>query len=183
MLDKFPQLNIDHITPRTKLPLGIKAGIFLLDGYEWVCDLDYLAGGWEAEVYALSDQTQPVVFVDRAYPDERGLLNNNVISGWIDNFPEGSLDDYDLHHIALRVDELDWAIDFMCGHGFEFSGDIQVGVPGKLLQIFLKSELVTRKEGEEPVVGGLLELIQRDFTLPRSLFIDDKADGLMKASV
>lgn len=172
-----PEVPIDHITPRTIFSLEEKARIFIDAGYRYVCRYSYPADGWFAKVYEHPDPKQPVLFVDRAYAGSRGKRNNQVIPGWIYDFPEDSFP-YLLHHIAFLVDDIRVAKEEMERDGFPFQ-EILAGCEGKLLQVFSKPEMFSVRGQKAPVAGTVMELTSRHPKLSRTAFMESQASALM----
>jgi len=137
----FPVL--DHITVRT-LSIDNRAQEFLEYGYAYSETLDY--DDWWAKVYRAPGC--PALFVDQAYVDERGATS--IIPGWVNQFG-----DRILHHIAIRVADIETAIQRLTTKGVRFAGTI-VGERGEdLRQIFSVPEQV---DGQ---AFSVLELAER----------------------
>ncbi len=120
---------------------------------------------WWAKVYRRAGY--PTLFIDQAYSSERG--QNSLIPEWVD-----AHGDQGFHHFAIRVEDIDIAIDTMKGKGVEFAGDI-VGDRGTdLRQIFTKPEILNGK------VFTVLELIERHNGYTG--FLPPQADGLMEST-
>ncbi len=171
--------RIDHITPRTKLELYEKAKIFTIRGYRRECTYEYPKDGWYAHAYALAGN--PVLFIDRAYPFDgphSEAARKNPIPGWIDEFPEDDREDFLLHHIACRVDNIDRVMEDMRKDGMDF-GNVLSGYNGKLLQVFTKPVMLMGAKSKKPVAGTVFELIYRDPSLNDWDFIKEQASELM----
>jgi len=137
----FPSL--DHITVRT-LSIDERAQEFVDNGYAYSESLEY--DDWWAKVYRAPGC--PALFIDQAYADERG--RTSIIPGWVDQFGDRTL-----HHIAIRVADIEIAIERLSGKGVMFAGTI-VGERGnELRQIFSVPEQV---EGQ---AFSVLELAER----------------------
>jgi len=134
---------IDHLTIRT-LDIDRRAEEFLQLGYGYAETLQY--DDWFAKVYRVPGF--PPLFIDQAYPDAKGTTS--LIPGWVATFG-----DQTLHHVAVRVEDIEWAIHRLKTQGVVFTGDI-VGARGaSLRQIFTSPERVA---GE---VFSVLELTER----------------------
>jgi hypothetical protein len=156
---------IDHITIRCH-HVDQKAQEFLKLSYEYQGELiEYPDQGWWAKVYRKKDY--PALFVDQAYEDERG--KSSILPQWVDTFG-----DHVLHHIAVRVTDIEMAMEAMKGHKIQFAGQI-VGKRGsRLRQIFTAAEV---RQGK---AYSVLELAERN---NYDGFVPEQADSLMQASV
>ena len=153
---------IDHITIRTT-DIDRRAEEFMGLGYAYSETLSY--EDWFAKVYRLSGY--PALFIDQGYPDRRG--ENSIIPGWVRQFG-----DQTLHHIAVRVEDIEQAIERLRAAGVAFTGEI-VGARGGLLrQIFTAPE---RVDGQS---FSVLELTERHQGFQG--FSPPQADGLMKST-
>ena len=160
---------VDHITVRT-LDVDRRAREFLRLGFKW--DKTIGTNGvleyedWWAKVYRKPGL--PAVFVDQAFKGPRG--NTSVIPPWVRRFT-----DRVLHHIAVRVEEIERAVAAMKKRGVRFAGPI-VGARGTdLRQIFTAAEV---RRGHPFTV---VELIERHRGYAG--FSPPSADALMKSSV
>lgn len=160
---------VDHITVRT-LDVDRRSKEFLRLGFAWdrsvgkngVLEYD----DWWAKVYRKSGL--PAVFIDQAFQGPRG--NTSVIPPWVRRFS-----DRRLHHIAVRVEEIEKAIAAMKKRGIRFAGPI-VGARGTdLRQIFTAADV---KRGHPFTVVEIIER-HRGF----AGFSPPSADALMKSSV
>jgi len=134
---------VDHLTIRT-LDVDRRAEEFLRLGY--VCSETLQYDDWFAKVYRAAGF--PPLFVDQAYADARG--QTSLIPGWVARFG-----DQTLHHVAVRVVDIEWAVHRLKAQGVVFAGAI-VGARGApLRQIFTASE---RVQGE---AFSVLELTER----------------------
>lgn len=134
---------VDHITVRT-LSIDERAKEFLEHGYEYSETLEY--EDWWAKVYRAPGC--PALFVDQAYIGERG--KTCLIPRWVNQFGDRTL-----HHIAVRVTDIEAAIQRLTVKGLEFAGTI-VGERGAdLRQIFSVPEHV---DGQ---AFSVLELAER----------------------
>ncbi len=156
---------VDHITIRC-MDIERRARPFLALGYEARNEvIEYPDQGWWAKVYRR--QGYPAVFIDQAYSDARGT--KSILPAWVKRFGEGVL-----HHVAVRVPEIESAIAAVKRADVEFPGKI-VGPRGtRLRQIFTAAEV---RDGEPYTV---LELAERN---GYDGFVPEQADGLMQASV
>lgn len=154
---------VDHLTIRT-LDIDRRAGEFLRLGYAYAETLNY--DDWFAKVYRAPGF--PPLFVDQAYPDAKG--RTSIIPGWV-----GTFGDQTLHHVAVRVEDIEWAIHRLKGQGVVFSGDI-VGTRGApLRQIFTVPERV------DGVPFSVLELTERHHGFQG--FSPPQANALMRSTV
>ncbi len=134
---------VDHITVRT-LSIDERAEEFLEQGYRFSETLEY--EDWWAKVYRAPGC--PALFVDQAYVDERG--KTCLIPHWVNQFGDRTL-----HHIAVRVTDIETAIQRLSAKGLEFSGTIVGERGGDLRQIFSVPEQV---DGQ---AFSVLELAER----------------------
>ena len=160
---------VDHITVRT-LDVDRRAGEFLRLGYRWdrslgrdgVLEYD----DWWAKVYRKPGL--PALFIDQAAKGPCG--NTSVITPWVKRFS-----DRVLHHIAVRVEEIERAVSAMKKRGIRFAGPI-VGARGTdLRQVFTAADV---KRGHPFTV---VEIIERHRGYAG--FSPPSADALMKSSV
>ena len=121
---------VDHITIRTQ-SIDPRAEEFLLLGYAYSETLEY--DDWWAKVYRAPGC--PALFVDQAYGDERG--KTSIIPGWVRQFGDRTL-----HHIALRVTDIEISIERLTAKGVKFAGQIVGERGGDLRQIFTVPEVV-----------------------------------------
>ncbi|MEQ1844694.1 MAG: VOC family protein [Nitrospira sp.] len=153
---------IDHVTLRT-FDIDRGAEPFVQLGYSYDETLQY--DDWYAKVYRKPGY--PALFVDQAYPDERG--KTSIIPGWVNKFG-----DKVFHHVAVRVEDIDHAVARLKQKGVVFAGNI-VGAPGDhLRQIFSSPEMV---DGQP---FSVLELAERHRGYLG--FLPPQADSLMKSS-
>lgn len=160
---------VDHITVRT-LDVDRRAREFLRLGFRWdksigrngVLEYD----DWWAKVYRKPGL--PAVFIDQAFKGPRG--NTSVIPPWVRRFT-----DQRLHHIAVRVEEIEQAVRTLKQRGIRFAGPI-VGTRGTdLRQVFTAADV---KRGHPFTVVEIIER-HRGF----AGFSPPSADALMKSSV
>lgn len=121
---------VDHITVRT-LSIDLRAEEFLLLGYAYSETLKY--DDWWAKVYRAPGC--PALFVDQAYDDERG--KTSIIPDWVQHFGDRTL-----HHIAVRVADIETSIQRLTAKGVKFAGQIVGERGGDLRQIFTVPEQV-----------------------------------------
>lgn len=157
---------VDHLTIRC-MDVDSRAKEFLALGYTYENEkIEYPDEGWWAKIYRKSGL--PPMFIDQAYADEKG--KKSILPKWVQTFGENVL-----HHIAVRVPDIEKAISAMEKKGVEFSGEI-VGRPkSRLRQIFTVSE---NRKGH---AFSLLEITERNQGYEG--FIPEQADSLMKSSV
>ena len=153
---------IDHVTIRTHdIDQGAEPFVALGYGYDETLQYD----DWYAKVYRKSGY--PSLFVDQAYPDERG--KTSISPGWVNKFG-----DKVFHHIAVRVEEIEQAVARLKQKGVVFAGNIVGERGGHLRQIFSSPEMV---DGQPFTV---LELAERHRGYLG--FLPPQADNLMKSS-
>ena len=157
----FPVL--DHITVRT-LAIDQRAEQFIQLGYTYSETLNYQ--DWWAKVYRAPGY--PALFVDQAYDDERG--KTSIIPGWVKKFG-----DQTLHHIAVRVEDIEASIQKLTAKGVRFAGEIVGARGGDLRQIFSVPERVD----DEPF--SVLELTERHHGYQG--FSPPQANSLMQSTV
>ena len=153
---------VDHVTLRT-LDIDRRAQPFVALGYAYDETLQY--DDWYAKVYRKTGY--PALFVDQAYSDARG--KTSIIPGWVKHFG-----DRVFHHIAVRVEDIEKAVERLKHKGVVFAGNI-VGAPGEpLRQIFSAPETV---DGQP---FSVLELAERHRGYQG--FLPPQADSLMKST-
>lgn len=153
---------IDHVTIRT-FDIDRGAEPFVSLGYVYDDTLQY--DDWYAKVYRKAGY--PALFVDQAYPDERG--KTSIIPGWVKKFG-----DKVFHHIAVRVEDIEQAVARLKQKGVVFAGNIVGERGGHLRQIFSSPEMI---DGQPFTV---LELAERHRGYLG--FLPPQADSLMKSS-
>lgn len=154
---------VDHITIRTR-EIDPRAEEFVERGYVYSETLQY--EDWYAKVYRAPGY--PALFIDQAYDDSRG--KTSIIPGWVETFG-----DQTLHHIAVHVEDIERAIQWLKTQGVTFTGNI-VGEPGSdLRQIF------TSPESVEGAPFSVLELTERHRGFQG--FSPPQADSLMQSTV
>ena len=154
---------VDHLTIRT-LDIERRAKEFVRLGYAYDETLVY--DDWFAKIYRA--QGYPTLFVDQAFPGSRG--RTSLIPGWVNKFGDKTL-----HHVAVRVEDIEWAIHRLKAQGVVFTGEIVGPRGGALRQIFTAPE----KVDDEPF--SVLELTERHHGFQG--FSPPQADGLMKSTV
>jgi hypothetical protein len=153
---------LDHITIRT-FDIDRGAEPFVALGYTYDETLTY--DDWYAKVYRKPGY--PALFVDQAYSDDRG--KTSIIPGWVTKFG-----DRVFHHVAVRVENIEHAVEKLEQKGVVFAGKI-VGAPGDhLRQIFSAPETV---DGQP---FSVLELAERHCGYQG--FLPPQADSLMKST-
>lgn len=153
---------VDHLTIRT-FNIDRGAEPFVSLGYTYDETLEY--DDWFAKVYRKPGY--PALFVDQAYPGDRG--KTSIIPGWVKKFG-----DRVFHHIAVRVEDIERAVERLKQKGVVFAGNI-VGAPGgPLRQIFSAPETV---DGQP---FSVLELAERHRGYQG--FLPPQADSLMRST-
>ena len=153
----------DHLTLRT-LDIDRRAEEYTRLGYAYSETLQY--DDWYAKVYRKAGY--PALFVDQAYPDDRG--KTSIIPGWVKKFG-----DQVYHHVAVRVDDIEKAIDRLKAKGVVFTGQIVGARGGPLRQIFTAPEMI---DGQP---FSVLELAERHCGYQG--FSPPQADSLMKSTI
>lgn len=153
---------IDHVTIRT-LDIDQGAKPFVELGYCYDETISY--DDWYAKVYRKAGY--PALFVDQAYLDDRG--KTSIIPAWVRKFG-----DKVLHHVAVRVEDIEWAVDRLKLKGVVFAGTIVGNRGDRLRQVFSAPEMV---DGQPFTV---LELAERHRGYLG--FLPPQADSLMKST-
>ncbi len=154
---------MDHLTIRT-MDIDQRVREFVALGYGYDETLQY--EDWFAKVYRLLGY--PALFVDQAYPDDRG--KTSIIPRWVQKFG-----DQVLHHVAVRVEDIEKAILTLKAKGIVFAGEI-VGAPGGILrQIFTAPEMI---DGQP---FSVLELAERHQGYQG--FLPPNANSLMRSTL
>ena len=153
----------DHLTLRT-LNIDRRGEEFMRLGYGYSETIEY--EDWYAKVYRKVGY--PALFVDQAYPDDRG--RTSIIPGWVKTFG-----DQVFHHVAVRVEDIEQAIERLKAQGVVFTGQIVGARGGQLRQIFTVPEMVD----SQPF--SVLELTERHRGYQG--FSPPQADSLMKSTV
>lgn len=153
----------DHLTFRTD-DIDRRAQEFLPLGYAYSETIEY--DDWYAKVYRKPGY--PALFIDQAYPDARGTTS--IIPGWVRQFGDRTL-----HHVAVRVEDIEQAIARLQQAGVTFAGSIVGARGGPLRQIFTAPEVV------DGASFSVLELAERHEGYLG--FLPPQADGLMRSTV
>lgn len=153
----------DHLTLRT-LDIDRRAEEFTRLGYGYSETIEY--EDWYAKVYRKVGY--PALFVDQAYSDDRG--RTSIIPAWVHTFG-----DQVFHHVAVRVEDIELAMERLKTKGVVFTGQIVGARGGQLRQIFTVPEMV---EGQP---FSVLELAERHRGYQG--FSPPQADSLMKSTV
>ncbi|SPP63087.1 VOC family protein [Nitrospira lenta] len=153
---------IDHVTLRT-LDIDRRAESFIALGYTYDETLEY--EDWYAKVFRKPGY--PALFVDQAYAGDRG--RTSIIPGWVKNFG-----DQVFHHIAVRVEDIENAVQQLKKKGIVFAGTIVGAQGGSLRQIFSSPEMV---DGHP---FSVLELAERHRGYQG--FLPPQADSLMRST-
>jgi len=156
---------VDHCTLRT-LDVNQRAEEIVELGFRFDESIGTLEfDTWWAKVYRKPGY--PALFIDQAFDGERG--KGSLIPGWVE-----AHGDRCFHHIAILVENIDFAISAMKKRNIQFSGNI-VGESGTdLRQIF------TQPEERNGNVYTVLELIERHNGYTG--FLPTQADGLMEST-
>ena len=153
----------DHLTLRT-LNIDQRAEEFTRLGYGYSETIEYQ--DWYAKVYRKVGY--PALFVDQAYSDDRG--RTSIIPGWVNKFG-----DQVFHHVAVRVEDIEQAIERLKTQGVVFTSQIVGARGGQLRQIFTVPEMVDSQS------FSVLELTERHCGYQG--FSPPQADSLMKSTV
>jgi len=153
----------DHLTLRT-LNIDRRAEEYARLGYGYSETIEY--EDWYAKVYRKVGY--PALFVDQAYLDDRG--RTSIIPGWVNKFS-----DQVFHHVAVRVEDIEQAIERLKAQGVVFAGQIVGARGGQLRQIFTVPEMI---DGQP---FSVLELAERHRGYQG--FSPPQADSLMKSTV
>ena len=136
---------VDHITFRT-VDVEERAKEFLKHKYTYDSKLGILEyDNWFAKVYRKAGY--PALFIDQAFGGSRG--KGSLIPDWVKAFGDETI-----HHVAVRVEEIEKAVFYLEKQGVKFAGRI-VGDRGTdLRQIFTQPEM---KKGKAFSVVELTE--------------------------
>ena len=154
---------VDHLTFRT-VGIDRRAEEFTNLGYVLSETLTFQ--DWYAKVYRKAGY--PPLFIDQAYPDERG--RTSIIPDWVRLFGEQTL-----HHIAVRVEDIEDAMARLGDMGISFAGSIVGDRGGPLRQVF------TVPENVDGAAFSVVELTERHEG--HLGFSPPQADSLMKSTV
>jgi len=155
--------SADHLTFRTE-DVDRRSEEFLRLGYSFSERLEY--EDWFAKVYRKPGY--PPLFIDQAYVGERG--RTSIIPGWVARFGDRTL-----HHIAVRVEDIEVAMDRLQRAGTRFAGPIVGAKGGALRQVFTVPEEV------DGAAFSVVELTERHEGYQG--FSPPQADSLMKSTV
>ena len=156
---------VDHLTFRT-LDVEERSKEFLSLGYVYDSKLGIIEyENWWAKVYRKAGY--PVLFIDQAYDGARG--KGSLIPEWVHTFGDKML-----HHIAVRVDDIENAVYFMEKQGVAFAGNIAGDRGTDLRQIFTKPDMCKHKP------FTVLELTERHRGYKG--FLPPQAQGLMEST-
>jgi 4-hydroxyphenylpyruvate dioxygenase-like putative hemolysin len=153
----------DHLTLRTQ-DIDRRADEFMRLGYAYNETIEY--EDWYAKVYRKVGY--PALFVDQAYSDDRG--HTSIIPGWVKQFG-----DQVFHHVAVRVEDIERAIERLEAQNVIFAGQIVGARGGQLRQVFTVPEMVDGKP------FSVLELTERHRGYQG--FSPPQADSLMKSTL
>jgi hypothetical protein len=153
---------VDHLTIRTT-NIDRRAMEFTALGFAYDETLQF--DDWYAKVFRRPGY--PALFIDQAYPDDRG--KTSIIPAWVGRFSDDKF-----HHVAVRVEDIEQAIEKLKQRGVVFAGGIVGARGGTLRQIFTAPEMV---DGHP---FSVLELAERHQGYQG--FLPPQADSLMKAS-
>jgi catechol 2,3-dioxygenase-like lactoylglutathione lyase family enzyme len=153
----------DHVTLRT-MDIDRRAEEFTKLGYAYSETIEY--EDWYAKVYRKVGY--PALFVDQAYSDARG--RTSIIPGWVKTFG-----DQVFHHVAVRVEDIEQAMERLKAQGVVFAGQIVGARGGQLRQIFTVPEMIDCQP------FSVLELAERHCGYQG--FSPPQADSLMKSTV
>ena len=136
---------VDHLTFRT-LDVEKRSREFLKHGYQYDSKLGILEyNNWFAKVYRRAGY--PALFIDQAFLGKRG--EGSVIPDWVAAFG-----DHTLHHVAIRIDDIEKAVFYLEKQGVKFAGEIVGDRGADLRQIFTQPEM---KKGKAFSVVELTE--------------------------
>jgi catechol 2,3-dioxygenase-like lactoylglutathione lyase family enzyme len=153
----------DHLTFRT-YHIDRRAEEFVRLGYVFSETIEY--EDWFAKVYRKAGY--PALFIDQAYDGDRG--RTSIIPAWVAQFGDRTL-----HHIAVRVEDIEVAMDRLQQGGIRFAGRIVGERGGPLRQIFTEPEQV------DGAAFSVVELTERHEGYLG--FSPPQADGLMRSTI
>jgi hypothetical protein len=153
---------IDHLTVRT-FDIDRRAQQFVDLGYVYSETIEF--EDWYAKVYRLPGY--PALFIDQAYPDDRG--KSSLIPAFVQAFGDDVL-----HHVAVRVEDIERSIGALEARGVFFAGEIAGERGGEIRQIFSAPEMIDGR------AFSVLELTERHRGYQG--FSPPQADQLMKSS-
>lgn len=156
---------VDHLTFRT-FDVDKRAREFLKYKYTYDSKLGILKyNNWFARVYRKPGY--PPIFIDQAFPGEKG--KGSLIPDWVKAFG-----DQTLHHVAVKVEDIEKSVTSLRQKGVKFAGEIVGGRGLDLRQIFTEAEM---KNGKAFSVVELTER-HRGFTG----FSPPRANQLMEST-
>lgn len=127
---------IDHLTFRT-MDVDQRAKEFLKLGYTHDTQMGILEyNNWFAKVYRKLGY--PTMFIDQAYQGSRG--KGSLIPEWVKAFGDKTL-----HHVAVRIEEIEDSVLFLEKQGVKFAGEIVGDRGADLRQIFTQPEMKKSK--------------------------------------
>lgn len=136
---------IDHLTFRTH-DIEERAKEFLKLDYAYDKKLGILEyDNWFAKVYRKAGM--PAMFIDQAFSGPRGKAS--LIPDWVKAFGDKTL-----HHVAVRVEDIEKAVFYLEKQGVRFAGQIVGDRGSDLRQIFTQPEM---KKGKAFSVVELTE--------------------------
>lgn len=136
---------VDHLTFRT-LNVEERAKEFLKLNYAYDSKLGILEyNNWFAKVYRRTGY--PALFVDQAYTGAKG--KGSLIPDWVKAFGDKTL-----HHVAVRVEDIEKSVFYLEKQGVKFAGGIVGDRGSDLRQIFTDPET---KQGKAFSVVELTE--------------------------
>ncbi len=136
---------VDHLTFRT-MDVEKRAQEFLKYKYVYDSKLGVLEyNNWFAKVYRKPGY--PPLFLDQAYTGAKG--KGSLIPDWVKAFGDGTL-----HHVAVRVEDIEKAVFFLEKQSVKFVGEIVGEKNSDLRQIFTDPEM---KKGKAFSVVELTE--------------------------
>lgn len=136
---------IDHLTFRT-MDIEERAKEFLKWGYTYDAKLGVLEyNNWFAKVYRKTGY--PALFIDQAYTGAKG--KGSLIPDWVKAFGDKTL-----HHVAVRVEDIEKSVFYLEKQGVKFAGGIVGDRGSDLRQIFTEPET---KQGKAFSVVELTE--------------------------
>ena len=148
---------VDHVTLRT-MDIDRRAEPFVALGYSYDETLNY--DDWYAKVYRKAGY--PALFVDQAYADARG--KTSIIPRWVTAFG-----DQIFHHVAIRVEDIDKAVNRLKNNGVVFAGESSAPLAASCGKSFppLKSSMGSRLRcsNSRSGTGGIWAFCRRKRTV------------------
>lgn len=137
---------VDHLSIRTlnvqERSLEFEAMGFAFDDRLGVIERD----SWWGKVYRRPGF--PAIYIDQAFSDQRGATS--LIPAWVQKFTDGQI-----HHLAICVERIEFAIERLGSLGVRFVGEIMGAPDSEFRQIYTEPEIVG---GEQ---FSVLELVER----------------------